>query len=242
MNIIDCHCHAGKADGLKGPWDTEADISRFVGWSKEAGISRVNLFAALQHNYEEGNRQVAAIVRGNPMFSGFAFVHAERDAGRIYPMVRQCVQEYGFMGIKVHRSDAHISREICEVAKSFKLPVLYDVFSETSHIELFATQYPEVNFIIPHLSSFADDWRSQLSFIDHLVRHKNIYTDTSGVRRFDMLRMAVDRAGADKILFGTDGPWLHPAVELEKIFALKLSSEDEEKILSKNFLKLTHRS
>jgi predicted TIM-barrel fold metal-dependent hydrolase len=58
--------------------------------------------------------------------------------------------------------------------------------------------------------------------IDHLVRHPNIYTDTAGVRRFDMLEQAVQRAGPGKIIFGTDGPRLHPAVELTGIFLLTL--------------------
>ena len=57
---------------------------------------------------------------------------------------------------------------------------------EVSVVELLATEYPDVNFIIPHLGSFADDWRAQLALIDHLVRHPNIYTDTAGVRRFDL--------------------------------------------------------
>jgi predicted TIM-barrel fold metal-dependent hydrolase len=77
-----------------------------------------------------------------------------------------------------------------------------------------------------------------LSLIDHLVRHPNIYTDTSGVRRFDLLEQAVRRAGAKKILFGSDGPWLHPGVELAKVRALGLSTKDEQLILSENFLRL----
>ena len=95
-----------------------------------------------------------------------------------------------------------------------------------------------MNFIIPHLGSFADDWKVQLAFIPILERHGNIYTDTSGVKRFDLLEMAVKRAGAGKILFGSDGPWLHPGVELEKIFSLKLPVHEERKILSENFLQL----
>jgi predicted TIM-barrel fold metal-dependent hydrolase len=81
--------------------------------------------------------------------------------------------------------------------------------------ELLAEEYPDVNFIIPHLGSFADDWRAQIALIDHLVRHSNIYTDTAGVRRFDILVQAVRRAGAQKILglrgiewanLGSEGP------------------------------------
>jgi predicted TIM-barrel fold metal-dependent hydrolase len=104
--------------------------------------------------------------------------------------------------------------------------------------ELLATEYPDVPFIIPHLGSFADDWKAQLAFIDHLVRHQNIYTDTAGVRRFDLLEQAVQRAGARKVLFGSDGPWLHPLVELTKIHALGLSSSDEQLVLGENLLRL----
>jgi predicted TIM-barrel fold metal-dependent hydrolase len=71
-----------------------------------------------------------------------------------------------------------------------------------------------------------------------LARHPNIYTDTSGVRRFDLLEQAVRRAGAKKILFGSDGPWLHPGVELSKVKALGLSAADENLILGGNFLRL----
>jgi uncharacterized protein len=124
------------------------------------------------------------------------------------------------------------------VARAFSLPVLYDVMGEVSVCELLAQEYPDVPFIIPHLGSFADDWRAQLAFIDHLARHPNIYTDTSGVRRFDLLEQAAERAGPHKILFGSDGPWLHPAVELTKIRALGLPPEQERLMLGENFLRL----
>jgi predicted TIM-barrel fold metal-dependent hydrolase len=153
-------------------------------------------------------------------------------------MVTEAVTEYGFVGIKVHRYDARISREICDVARAYALPVLYDPIGEVSTVELLATEYPDVAFIIPHLSSFSDDWRAQLAMIDHLVRHPNIHTDTSGVRRFDLLEQAIQRAGARKVLFGSDGPWLHPGVELAKVHALNLTPDDEALVLGGNFLRL----
>jgi hypothetical protein len=107
--------------------------------------------------------------------------------------------------------------------------------------ELLAEEYPDVNFIIPHLGSFADDWRAQVALIDHLVRHPNIYTDTAGVRRFDILEQAVQRAGARKILHGSDGPWLHPGIELAKVRTLGLSRSDETLVLGDNFLRLIER-
>jgi hypothetical protein len=240
--IIDCHCHAGKGDGLTGPWDTRASLEKYLHRAAQAGIDRSVLFAAFHSDYAAANRAVARIVASRPdRFYGFAFVHPDRDRGRVLSMVQEAVEQFGFVGIKVHRYDALITREVCEVARTFSLPVLYDVMGEVTVVELLATEYPDVSFIIPHLSSFADDWRSQLAFIDHLVRHPNIYTDTSGIRRFDLLEQAVQRAGAEKILFGSDGPWLHSGVELAKVRALRLSPSEEQLVLAGNLLRLIGR-
>lgn len=242
MTIVDCHCHAGKGDGLTGPWDTAAPLGRYLRRAVLAGINRTVLFAVFHSDYAVANRQVARIVASRPgLFYGFAFVHPERDRGRVKALVQEAVERYGFCGIKVHRYDGRITREICEVARAFSLPVLYDVMGEVSVVELLATEYPDVSFIIPHLGSFSDDWKAQLALIDHLVRHPNIYTDTSGVRRFDLLKQAVERAGANKILFGSDGPWLHPGVELAKVRALGLSPSNERLVLGGNLLRLIAR-
>jgi predicted TIM-barrel fold metal-dependent hydrolase len=237
--IIDCHCHAGPGDGLSGPWDSDAGLGRYIRRARKAGIDRTNVFTTFHSDYAVANREVARIVASQPTrFYGFAFVHASRDRGRIHRMVKVAVEDYGFAGIKVHKHDARITGEVCEAARAFGIPVLYDPGGESSVAELLAQQYPDVNFILPHLSSFADDWGAQLALIDHLVRHPNIYTDTAGVRRFDLLVQAVARAGAHKVLFGSDGPWLHPGLELHKIRLLQLSDADERLIMGENFLRL----
>jgi predicted TIM-barrel fold metal-dependent hydrolase len=238
--IIDAHCHAGKGDGLTGPWDTAAPLEKYLRRAMQAGIHQTVLLAAFNSDYTVANREVARIVHSRPdRFLGFAFVNAAADRGRVVRLVQQAVEQFGFVGIKLHRYDARISREVCEVARAFSSPVLYDVMGEVSVCELLAQEYPDVNFVIPHLGSFADDWRAQIAFIDQLARHPNIYTDTAGVRRFDVLEQAVQRAGARKILFGSDGPWLHPGVELAKVLALGLSRNDEDLVLGGNFLRLT---
>jgi predicted TIM-barrel fold metal-dependent hydrolase len=224
---------------LTGPWDTAAPLGKYLSWARQAGIVRTAIFAAFHSDYAIANREVARIVASRPdRFYGLAFVHAARDRGRIGQMVKVAIEQYGFVGIKVHRHDARLSREICDVARAFSVPILYDPVGEVSIVELVATEYPDVAFIIPHMGSFSDDWRAQHSLIDYLVRHPNIFTDTSGVRRFELLEQAVQRAGARKILFGSDGPWLHPGVELEKVRLLGLSPAEQQLVLGGNFLRL----
>ncbi|MEA2571221.1 MAG: uncharacterized protein QOI24_3222 [Acidobacteriota bacterium] len=240
--IVDGHCHAGSGDGFTGPWDTAARLSDYARRAAAAGIDRTVLMAAFHSDYRAANREVAAIVRRWPQrYVGLAFVNAERDRGRIAELIAEAVQRHGFRGIKVHRHDARISREICDAARAWSLPILYDVMGEVSAVELLATEYRDVNFIIPHLGSFGDDWAAQRSLIDILSRHPNVYTDTSGVRRFDLLREAVARAGPHKIIFGSDGPWLHPGVELYKVRALGLRPADERIVLGGTITRLLRR-
>jgi uncharacterized protein len=241
--IIDAHCHAGQGDGFTGPWDTDAPLGLYMQRAAHAGIARTVLLPAFHSDYALANRALAQIVARQPQrFIGFAMVHPARDRGRVREMLTVAVEQYGFAGIKVHRHDAPITREICDAARDLRVPVLYDVMGEVSVVELLAEQYPDVAFIIPHLGSFADDWRAQLALIDHLVRHANVHADTSGVRRFDVLQQAVQRAGAHKILFGSDGPWLHPALELAKVRLLHLAPADAALVQGGNLMRLASRA
>jgi len=239
MLIIDSHCHVGKGDGLSGPWDTNASFSKYIEWADDYQISKTVFFSVFHSNYAIANLNVARIVSLNPnRFYGFACINAINDANRVFSLIKIAVQKYHFCGIKVHRYDSRISREICEAARYFSLPVLYDIMGEVSQVYMLSQEYPEVNFIIPHLGTFSDDWKVQKSFIAPLTFCQNIFTDFSGVKRFDLLKESIERAGTNKILFGSDGPWLHPGVELEKIFALNLKEKDLRQILSENFLQL----
>jgi len=237
--IIDCHCHAGKGDLLTAPWNTDAPLESYLLRARQAGIHKTVVFPAFNSDYATANAQLARLI---PSYAGrligFAFVHPQRDAGRIFQMVQQAVTQWGFRGIKVHGHDAMPTREVCEAAKAFGLPVLVDVAGQTHVIEMFAPQYRAVNFIIPHLGSFADDWRAHQQLIDQLVRHPNVYADTAGVRRFDYIVEAIKRASARKLIFGSDGPWLHPGLELHKIRLLRLLPQQEALILGGNILRL----
>jgi predicted TIM-barrel fold metal-dependent hydrolase len=237
--IIDCHCHAGKGDILSGPWNTNAPIEPYLRRAFRAGIDKTVVFAPLHSDYAKANEEVARIVeRYGGRLIGFAFIHARSDAGRIFSMVERAVTRWGFRGIKMHGYDAMPTREVCDAARTFHLPLLVDVVGKAEIVELLATEYRDVNFIIPHFGSFKDDWQAQQRVVDQLVRYSNVYADTSGVRRFDYIVQAVRRAGPHKVLFGSDGPWLHPGVELYKIRMLRLPVECEKLILGGNAARL----
>jgi predicted TIM-barrel fold metal-dependent hydrolase len=206
--------------------------------AQAAGIARSVLFATFHSDYAIANHGVARLVASDPRrFYGFAFVHARRDQGRILDLVRTAVERYGFVGIKAHRFDARISGEVCEAARFFGLPVLYDPMGEVAVAELLAQQYPDVNFILPHLGSFGDDWAAQLALIDHLVRHPNIHTDSAGVRRsICWSRPCGGRTAQAAVRLGRPVAASWPGIAQDTLAGI--AAADAALVLGENFLRL----
>jgi predicted TIM-barrel fold metal-dependent hydrolase len=237
--IIDFHCHAGKGNAMMAPWNTDAPLGTYLRRASAAGIDKTVVFPLFHDDYARANAELARLIARHPgRLIGFAFVHATRDRGRITSMIERTVRLWGFRGIKVHGHEAMPTREVCEAARTFRLPLLVDVAGKTSVIEMLAPEYRDVNFVVPHLGSFADDWRAHQQVVDQLLHHPNVYGDTSAVRRFDYIVQAVKRAGPHKVIFGSDGPWLHPGVEIEKIRLLGLPPREEALILGGNAYRL----
>jgi predicted TIM-barrel fold metal-dependent hydrolase len=243
LMIIDCHCHAGKGDRMTAPWNTVAPLKKYLRRARAAGIDKTIAIPAFHSNYDEANAELGRIVARYPnRLVGFAFVHANRDAGRIREMVGRALKQWRCRGIKVHGFDAMPTREVCETARAFRLPMLVDVVSRPEVVDMLAPQYPDVNFIIPHLGSFTDDWTAHQQVIYQIARYPNVYADTSAVRQFDYLVQAIRRAGSRKLLFGSDGPWTHPGLELHKIRLLGLPPDQQAMVLGGNALRLLRRA
>ncbi|MGN7200837.1 amidohydrolase family protein [Arthrobacter sp. SAFR-044] len=237
--IVDSHVHLGTAGVPLGPAGPAAS---FALWRKRAaavGIFRGVLMAAPVGSYAEANRAVAQLAAREPGgWLWYVFVNPVADRGRVDAMVA-AAHARGACGIKVHWSDGPATDEVALTAERHRMPVLFDPGGDVQRVCHLAGRHPAVAWIVPHLSSFNDDWRAQKRLTDVLVRVPNIFTDTSGVRYFDLLEEAVARAGSRKVLFGSDGPYLHPAPELAKIFALELPTTDRALVLGGNVLRLT---
>ena len=100
--------------------------------------------------------------------------------------------------------------------------------AEIPHMPAFADKYPGMRLIIAHVGNE--------SFLDAAAaaKHGNIYVDTSGSasNQNNIIERAVQRIGAEHILFGTDT--YSPAFQLARIAWADISREDKEKILMGN--------
>ena len=234
--IIDAHCHAGHGQAMSAPWTTWADPEITLRRMTEARIERSIIFPINNTEYEKANEEVAEICARYPAkFIGFAKHDPQTEAGRIRAMLRREVEVLKLKGLKLHRLP---TREALDAVAELGIPILYHP-EKVSDFHMIASEYPQIPFIMAHLGSFASqDWTEHLEAIDVARRYPNVYLETSSVVFFKFLEMAAKELGAEKLIFGSDGPEVDSRVELYKIRLLKLAAQDEAKVLGGNILRL----
>ena len=70
--------------------------------------------------------------------------------------------------------------------------------------------------------------------IDIAARNPNVYLETSGMPMHTKIKEAVDRVGVERVLYGSDVPFHHPAVEIMRVQVSGLGPEELECVLSSN--------
>jgi hypothetical protein len=68
-------------------------------------------------------------------------------------------------------------------------------------------------------------------------RCENLFMETSGNLSIAIEKM-VESVGAERVLFGSDMPWVDSAIEILKIRKLNLSNRDKDMILGGNLERL----
>ena len=88
-----------------------------------------------------------------------------------------------------------------------------------------AQRFPRVNFVLGHSGIGHMD----LYGIDLISQCRNVFLETSGGYTF-VVRYALERLGCERVLFGSEYPIQHPAVELAKFQTLDLDAVAWERI------------
>jgi predicted TIM-barrel fold metal-dependent hydrolase len=100
---------------------------------------------------------------------------------------------------------------------------------------MIAEEYPRIQFIMAHIGGY-QQWFNPLQGVAVARQYPNVSVETSQVT-VKFIERAVKELGAERIIFGSDGPAQDSRVELYKIRLLKLAPSDEAKILSGNIIR-----
>ncbi len=234
--IIDSHIHAGHGQGLTDSWNTFEDIEVSLRRMDAAGIDKAVVLPIENLDYVRANRETAEIVQAHPdRLYGFAKVNQQRDRGRIKEMLDEAFGELGLRGLKIH---GHPTREMMEVLREWRKPLLADVLGKVYPLRYVAEAYPDVPIIIAHMGQYKSDAVAHLHTLWLAAQYPNIYFDTSSVLLHEWLERAVAEHLCHKMLFGSDGPDGHCGVELARIRYLDLTPEEERAVLYENVARL----
>jgi len=124
-------------------------------------------------------------------------------------------------------------RELVEVAQQHGHPV-YTVCvpapgGGTADLLWLVKAYPDVTFVFGHCGYTGIDTHA----LKLLAPYPNVVAEISGCFSVTA-QTAIERFGADRVVFGTEYPLQHPDVELAKLAALRLSTSDERKVAWSN--------
>ena len=104
-------------------------------------------------------------------------------------------------------------------------------------VDALCTAVPDLPIVLAHPSC---DRTEFLARIEKVASHPNLHLDISGsgIDRFGLIRKAIDTAGADRLLFGTDYPINNPAVYTYGALLEPLSEPERHALFRGNFLRL----
>lgn len=260
MEIIDSHAHiyppkiAHKAtEAIGNFYDIEMEITegttdRLIEEGSHAGISKyvVHSCATKPAQVRSINEFIKYEIDKHKEFIGFMTLHQDLTEKDIEDEVNWCI-ENGFKGIKLHPDfqrfyiDGEDAEKIYKIVGD-RLPILFHTgddryeYSKPKRLAKMAKKYPNVRFIAAHFGGYRC-W-------DDVGVYKgldNVYFDTCSSLTFitaERAKEIIDMLGADKFFFSTDFPMWDATEELKRFYAIPLTDEEREKILSKNIKKL----
>jgi len=234
--IIDFHTHVDHAEAY-GWFDPP---ERLLPLLDDAGIDRAAIMTYVDLPGANANalELIEDAVRRYPdRLIGFVRLDPNhRDAARA--ILDRAVLELGFRGVKLHPTTtlAHPAGEatiaIMQRAAELGVPVLFhcgdDAYTTPQAIELAAARVPGCTVVMGHMGGYfhVDD------AIAAAVRQPNLVLETSAMPYPWKIADAVLAIGADRVLFGSDGPGCSPALEVTKIQLLGLDAQAERAVLA----------
>ena len=151
-----------------------------------------------------------------------------------------------WVALKDEKGSLENSVKVLKKAAAKKLPVLIHTFARTeanSPGEVDIAEFVELSNLVPECVLIGGHSGANFRESTGMFRKAsaNTYWDISGTNPdCSMVPEVVKEAGADRVLFGSDGPGRSFSAQLHKVTLAPLPSKEKELILNKNILKIYH--
>ncbi|UCE38164.1 MAG: amidohydrolase [Thermoplasmata archaeon] len=235
--ICDAHVHFGPSTQWVPYINPVVTIEDVLKKMDQYNIQRTIVFPNphIGDKYPELNDLMAeAQKKYSQRIIGFGRVDPRRGEEAVSEIKR--IWDIGLFGVKLHpyvecfRPDHPFFDAFWGTIFELDLTVLIHtgtMFSSPGYLKPVLKKYPAMKIILGHL---------QEACISLMRDYENVYSDTSG-SRVKILEYAQETCH-DKIMFGSDYPYLSYRVQMEVVRAAEISESVRNKIFSGNFERL----
>ena len=234
MLKIDAHSHAGEG---AAKWSGHQVVDRM----DTIGVDKTVIFPFTEGFFH--NEDIPKYVAENPdRLIPFCSVnpwnfHTAADE------LEKCYKE-GFKGLKLHPtlcgfrlSDHKLVDPLFEITQTYGGVVIVhgsaDLYNCPLEFDRMARRFPKVPLLMAHCGFF---WEWELA-IELAMENDNLYLETSRVPGFETSKI-IEKLGAEKVIWGTDGPFCDYEWEYKKIERYAKTEHDFDMIMGGNIANL----
>lgn len=242
---IDAHCHMGSFHNryiilAKNAADVIKLMNKF-----HIDKACVSSLKATQDNATAGNLELKhEITPFLDRFIPFCVINP-REKTAIKEM-RTHVEDYGWKGVTLHPlnhhypADCYSARKIVKEAADLGIPVL--VHSSIDHLNChpltvgkLAGAVPEARIIMGHMGGHLGEFDA----LEAAEEFTNIILDTTtSSMRHGLIAEAVDRFGAERLVFGTGMPVYYPGPQIVRITCADITDKQKRMIFGENIARI----
>ena len=229
--IIDAHTHVGSF----GSWaQVSCTPDQLVTEMDQFGVERSIVFSTNNSLVRE------AVERFPKRLVGYVWPNPYESSS--LEQVRTALHDWKFRGIKLHPlfhaflpTDT-IVEPFMEEARRSKVPVAvhsgHPPFSLPWSIGELAEKYTDVRIVMLHMGHGHGVYIQ--AAINTAKRYDNIILETSGMPMHTKIKEAVQTVGEQRVVYGSDIPFHHTSVELQRVKMAGLSERELKLVLHDN--------
>jgi len=231
LPVIDAHAHIGSF----GSWaQVSSTATSLLAEMDQFEVEKAIVFSP------DNNLVRDAVKRYGKRLVGYVWPNPHETTA--VKLVKQALDEWGFRGIKLHPllnaflPTDDIVHPIMEEARRARVPVAihsgHPPFSLPWSIGELAEVYPDVRIVMLHMGHGHGVYIQ--AAINTARRYENIILETSGMPMHTKIREAVKTVGERRVVYGSDIPFHHSSVELQRVKMAGLSDRELGLVLHDN--------
>ncbi len=249
--IVDAHAHVGPPGLFFAPETGPDQLLRIMDrLSVQAAIvacDQITLYEGAQGGIS-ALRCLHEQSRGRLYYLG---VFDPSNSEKCLHALKEAVAWPGFAGLKLHPSfhrtgaDDPVYGQAWQFAAEHDLAILAHTWSISDYnpvqrystperFEAYVRRFPQVRFVLGHAGGRGSGRREAVRMAKV---YPNVFLDFAGdIYCYRLIEMLVQSVPAEKILFGSDFPWMDPRANLLRVLLAEVEEEVKRRILWRNAL------